>query len=111
MGKKHLTLSKTDTIGLCLCTLMILSDISYYKMLYCSSCLGKSHEADFVKEALHRETRALLSRLSQIKELLSTPEVRMKIRKELFEDGHNPNNKWKVISTLDLQMNDCKLLC
>uniref|UniRef100_A0A803Y7H8 Uncharacterized protein n=1 Tax=Meleagris gallopavo TaxID=9103 RepID=A0A803Y7H8_MELGA len=69
------------------------------------------HEADFVKEALHRETRALLSRLSQIKELLSTPEVRMKIRKELFEDGHNPNNKWKVISTLDLQMNDCKLLC
>jgi len=90
-GKKHLTLSKTDRIGLC--TLMILSDISYYKMLYCSFPLGKSHEADLVKEALHRETQALLSRLSQIKELLSTPEVRMKIRKELVVDGHNRNNK------------------
>lgn len=74
---------------------MILSDISYCKMLYCSFPLGKSHEADLVKEALHRETQALLSRLSQIKELLSTPEVRMKIRKELFEDGHDRNNKWE----------------
>ncbi|XP_046771242.1 uncharacterized protein LOC121110170 [Gallus gallus] len=55
--------------------------------------IRKSHEADLVKEALHRETQALLSRLSQIKELLSTPEVRMKIRKELFEDGHDRNNK------------------
>ncbi|XP_015714057.1 A-kinase anchoring protein 7 isoform X2 [Coturnix japonica] len=64
---------------------------------YCESSvfLGKSHEADLVKEALHRETQALLSRLSQIKELLSTAEVRMKIRKELFEDGHNHNNKQK----------------
>uniref|UniRef100_A0A8V0XJ80 A-kinase anchoring protein 7 n=1 Tax=Gallus gallus TaxID=9031 RepID=A0A8V0XJ80_CHICK len=54
---------------------------------------NSNHEADLVKEALHRETQALLSRLSQIKELLSTPEVRMKIRKELFEDGHDRNNK------------------
>lgn len=72
---------------------MILSDISYYKTLYCSSPLGKNREADLVKEALHRETQALLSRLNQIKELLSSPEIRMKISKELFED--NSNSKWK----------------
>lgn len=51
--------------------------------------VGKSHEADLVKEALHRETQALLSGLNQIKELLSSSEIRMKIRKELFEDRHN----------------------
>ncbi|XP_037247847.1 A-kinase anchoring protein 7 isoform X2 [Falco rusticolus] len=58
---------------------------------YCESSIvfGKSHEADLVKEALHRETQALLSGLNQIKELLSSSEIRMKIRKELFEDRHN----------------------
>ncbi|XP_051471516.1 A-kinase anchoring protein 7 isoform X2 [Apus apus] len=62
---------------------------------YCESSIvfGKSHEADLIKEALHRETQALLSRLNQIKELLSTPEIRTKISKELFED--NFNSKWK----------------
>uniref|UniRef100_A0A8B9DSL7 A-kinase anchoring protein 7 n=1 Tax=Anser cygnoides TaxID=8845 RepID=A0A8B9DSL7_ANSCY len=62
---------------------------------YCESSvfLGKNREADLVKEALHRETQALLSRLNQIKELLSSPEIRMKISKELFED--NSNSKWK----------------
>uniref|UniRef100_A0A8B9U064 Uncharacterized protein n=1 Tax=Anas zonorhyncha TaxID=75864 RepID=A0A8B9U064_9AVES len=60
---------------------------------YCESSvfLGKNREADLVKEALHRETQALLSRLNQIKELLSSPEIRMKISKELFEDRHNSN--------------------
>ncbi|XP_035394832.2 A-kinase anchoring protein 7 isoform X2 [Cygnus atratus] len=64
---------------------------------YCESSvfLGKNREADLVKEALHRETQALLSRLNQIKELLSSPEIRMKISKELFEDRHNSNSKWK----------------
>ncbi|XP_069643425.1 A-kinase anchoring protein 7 isoform X3 [Haliaeetus albicilla] len=64
---------------------------------YCESSIvfGKSHEADLVKDALHRETQALLSRLNQIKELLSSPEIRMKISKELFEDRHNSNSKWK----------------
>ncbi|KAM6323442.1 A-kinase anchoring protein 7 [Aegotheles albertisi] len=56
---------------------------------------GKNREADLVKEALHRETQALLSRLNQIKELLSSPEIRTKISKELFEDRHNSNSKWK----------------
>ncbi|KAM6406942.1 A-kinase anchoring protein 7 isoform 2-T3 [Pluvialis apricaria] len=62
---------------------------------YCESSVvfGKSHEADLVKEALHRETQALLSRLNQIKELLSSPEIRTKISKELFEDRHNSNSK------------------
>ncbi|XP_063185663.1 A-kinase anchoring protein 7 isoform X2 [Chroicocephalus ridibundus] len=64
---------------------------------YCESSIvfGKSHEADLVKEALHRETQALLSRLNQIKELLSSPEIRMKISKELLEDRHRSNSKWK----------------
>ncbi|XP_065536938.1 A-kinase anchor protein 7-like [Lathamus discolor] len=57
--------------------------------------IRKSHEADLVKEALRRETQALLSRLNQIKELLSSPEIRAKISKELFEDRHKSNSKWK----------------
>ncbi|OPJ73060.1 hypothetical protein AV530_005482 [Patagioenas fasciata monilis] len=64
---------------------------------YCESSIvfGKNHEAALVKEALYRETQALLSRLNQIKELLSSPEIRMKISKELFEDRHNSNSKWQ----------------
>ncbi|XP_056343025.1 A-kinase anchoring protein 7 isoform X2 [Oenanthe melanoleuca] len=64
---------------------------------YCESSIifGKSHEADLVKEALRRETQALLPRLNQIKELLTSPEIRTKISKELFEDRHNSNSKWK----------------
>ncbi|XP_058691766.1 A-kinase anchoring protein 7 isoform X2 [Poecile atricapillus] len=64
---------------------------------YCESSIvfGKSHEADLVKEALRRETQALLPRLNQIKALLTSPEIRTKISKELFEDRHNSNSKWK----------------
>ncbi|XP_053792832.1 A-kinase anchoring protein 7 isoform X3 [Vidua chalybeata] len=64
---------------------------------YCESSIvfGKSHEADLVKEALHRETQALLPRLNQIKELLMSPEIRTKISKELFGDRHDCNSKWK----------------
>ncbi|KAM9564067.1 A-kinase anchoring protein 7 isoform 2-T3 [Guaruba guarouba] len=64
---------------------------------YCESSIvfGKSHEADLVKEALRRETQALLSRLNQIKELLCSPEIRTKISKELFEDRRKSNSKWK----------------
>ncbi|XP_057876135.1 A-kinase anchoring protein 7 isoform X2 [Melospiza georgiana] len=64
---------------------------------YCESSIvfGESHEADLVKEALRRETQALLPRLNQIKELLMSPEIRTKISKELFEDRHNSNSKWK----------------
>lgn len=93
-GKKHWILSKTDMISF---SLYINNSKwhCYYKTLYCSSPLGKNHEADLVKEALHRETQALLSRLNQIKELLSSPEIRMKISKELFEDRHNSSSKWK----------------
>ncbi|KAM6081910.1 A-kinase anchoring protein 7 isoform 2-T3 [Chlamydotis macqueenii] len=64
---------------------------------YCESSIvfGKSHDADTVKEALHRETQALLFKLNQIKELLSSPDIRTKISKELFEDRHNSNSKGK----------------
>ncbi|XP_015477563.1 A-kinase anchoring protein 7 isoform X2 [Parus major] len=64
---------------------------------YCESSIvfGKSHEADLVKEALRREAQALLPRLNQIKALLTSPEMRTKISKELFEDRHNSNSKWK----------------
>ncbi|XP_059698070.1 A-kinase anchoring protein 7 isoform X2 [Haemorhous mexicanus] len=64
---------------------------------YCESSIvfGKSHEADLVKEALRRETQTLLPRLNQIKELLTSPEIRTKISKELFEDRHNSDSKWK----------------
>ncbi|KAF4796267.1 hypothetical protein TURU_085008 [Turdus rufiventris] len=55
----------------------------------------KSHEADLVKEALRREMQALLPRLNQIKDLLMSPEIRTKISKELFEDRHDSNSKWK----------------
>ncbi|XP_053918938.1 A-kinase anchoring protein 7 isoform X2 [Cuculus canorus] len=65
---------------------------------YCESSIvfGKSHAAELVKEALQRETQAVLSRLNQIKELLSSPEIRTKISKELFEDRCNSNNKWET---------------
>lgn len=73
------------------------SQAKNYHYRYSSQILlhRKNREADLVKEALHRETQALLSRLNQIKELLSSPEIRMKISKELFEDRHNSNSKWK----------------
>uniref|UniRef100_A0A8D0FLJ9 Uncharacterized protein n=1 Tax=Strix occidentalis caurina TaxID=311401 RepID=A0A8D0FLJ9_STROC len=63
---------------------------------YCESSIvfGKPFGIRW-NEALHRETQALLSRLNQIKELLSSPEIRTKISKELFEDRHNSNSKWK----------------
>uniref|UniRef100_A0A8D2QS37 Uncharacterized protein n=1 Tax=Zosterops lateralis melanops TaxID=1220523 RepID=A0A8D2QS37_ZOSLA len=58
-------------------------------IVFGKSSIGIDHEADLVKEALRRETQALLPRLNQIKELLTSPEIRTKISKELFEDRHN----------------------
>lgn len=55
-------------------------------ILYHSFPLGKSHESDLIKKALHRESLALFSKLNKIKELLSNPETRMKINRELFQD-------------------------
>lgn len=49
--------------------------------------LGKSPETALVKEALHRELLPLLAKVNQIKELLSRPSIRMKIYKELLEQG------------------------
>ncbi|KAM6083894.1 A-kinase anchoring protein 7 isoform 2-T3 [Theristicus caerulescens] len=72
-----------------LCSMLKKKQPNGYYFCESSIVFGKSHEADLVKEALHRETQALLSRLNQIKELLSSSDIRMKIRKELFEDRHN----------------------
>uniref|UniRef100_A0A8C3K1U1 A-kinase anchoring protein 7 n=1 Tax=Calidris pygmaea TaxID=425635 RepID=A0A8C3K1U1_9CHAR len=78
-----------------LCSMLKKKQPNGYYFCESSIVFGKSREAELVKEALHRETRALLSRLDGIKELLSSPEIRRKISKELFEDGHNPSSKWK----------------
>lgn len=49
--------------------------------------LGKSPETALVKEALHRELLPVSVKVNQIKELLSRPSIRMKIYKELLEQG------------------------
>nr|XP_060609352.1 A-kinase anchoring protein 7 isoform X2 [Anolis sagrei ordinatus] len=48
---------------------------------------GKSHEADVIKEALHRELSTLLSKLNKIKVILASPEIRAKMFKELLGKG------------------------
>lgn len=66
-----------------------------YAKLYDFFLLGKSHEADVVKEALHKELLALLSKLNQIKALLSSPEIRMKMYKELLVKGLTDGSTWE----------------
>ncbi|XP_014811139.1 PREDICTED: A-kinase anchor protein 7 isoform gamma isoform X2 [Calidris pugnax] len=78
-----------------LCSMLKKKQPNGYYFCESSIVFGKSREAELVKEALHRERRALLSRLDGLKELLSRPEIRRKISKELFEDGHNPSSEWK----------------
>lgn len=56
-------------------------------VVLCFFPLGKSHEADVIKEALHKDLLALLSKLNQIKTVLASPEIRRKIHKELFIKG------------------------
>ncbi|KAJ7341934.1 hypothetical protein JRQ81_007984 [Phrynocephalus forsythii] len=59
----------------------------------------KSHEADVIKEALHKELLALLSKLNKIKAVLASPEIRRKIHKELLIKGLVSGSIWE--STLD----------
>ncbi|XP_060095400.1 A-kinase anchoring protein 7 isoform X2 [Heteronotia binoei] len=70
-----------------LCSIIKKKQPNGYYHCESSITVGKSHEADVVKEALHKELLALLSKLNQIKALLSSPEIRMKIYKELLVKG------------------------
>ncbi|XP_037750726.1 A-kinase anchoring protein 7 isoform X2 [Chelonia mydas] len=71
-----------------LCSMLKKKQPNGYYHCESSITVGKSHESDLIKKALHRESLALLSKLNKIKELLSNPETRMKINRELFEDRH-----------------------
>ncbi|XP_054833097.1 A-kinase anchoring protein 7 isoform X2 [Eublepharis macularius] len=70
-----------------LCSMMKKKQPNGYYHCESSITVGKSHEANVVKEALHKEQLALLSKLNQIKALLSSPEIRMKMYKELLVTG------------------------
>ncbi|XP_062980744.1 A-kinase anchoring protein 7 isoform X2 [Elgaria multicarinata webbii] len=70
-----------------LCSMLKKKQPNGYYHCESSITVGKSHEADVIKEALRRELLALLSQLNQIKALLSCPAVRMKMYKELLEKG------------------------
>ncbi|XP_074846665.1 A-kinase anchoring protein 7 isoform X2 [Carettochelys insculpta] len=71
-----------------LCSMLKKKQPNGYYHCESSITVGKNHESDLIKKALHRESLALLSKLNKIKELLSHPETRMKINRELFEDRH-----------------------
>ncbi|XP_053143110.1 A-kinase anchoring protein 7 isoform X2 [Hemicordylus capensis] len=68
-----------------LCSMLKKKQPNGYYHCESSITVGKSHESDVIKEALHRELLTLLSTLNQIKELLLSPEIRMKMYKELLE--------------------------
>ncbi|XP_077669171.1 A-kinase anchoring protein 7 isoform X2 [Eretmochelys imbricata] len=71
-----------------LCSMLKKKQPNGYYHCESSITVGKSRESDLIKKAFHRESLALLSKLNKIKELLSNPETRMKMNKELFEDRH-----------------------
>ncbi|XP_074804541.1 A-kinase anchoring protein 7 isoform X2 [Natator depressus] len=71
-----------------LCSMLKKKQPNGYYHCESSITVGKSRESDLIKKALHRESLPLLSKLNKIKELLSNPETRMKINRELFEDRH-----------------------
>ncbi|XP_034621542.1 A-kinase anchoring protein 7 isoform X1 [Trachemys scripta elegans] len=78
-----------------LCSMLKKKQPNGYYHCESSITVGKSHESDLIKKALHRESLALLSKLNKIKELLSNPETRMKINRELFQDRHKQQSSLK----------------
>ncbi|KAK9411580.1 A-kinase anchor protein 7 isoform gamma [Crotalus adamanteus] len=70
-----------------LCSMLKKKQPNGYYHCESSIVVGKSPETALVKEALHRELLPLLTKVNQIRELLSTPSIRMKIYKELLEQG------------------------
>nr|XP_042704100.1 A-kinase anchoring protein 7 isoform X1 [Chrysemys picta bellii] len=78
-----------------LCSMLKKKQPNGYYHCESSITVGKSHESDLIKKALRRESLALLSKLNKIKELLSNPETRMKINRELFQDRHKQQSSLK----------------
>ncbi|XP_058027773.1 A-kinase anchoring protein 7 isoform X2 [Ahaetulla prasina] len=70
-----------------LCSMLKKKQPNGYYHCESSIVVGKSPETALVKEALHRELLPLLAKVNQIRELLSRPSIRMKIYKELLEQG------------------------
>ncbi|XP_070788814.1 A-kinase anchoring protein 7 isoform X2 [Pituophis catenifer annectens] len=70
-----------------LCSMLKKKQPNGYYHCESSIVVGKSPETALVKEALHRELLPLLVKVNQIRELLSRPSIRMKIYKELLEQG------------------------
>nr|XP_028579255.1 A-kinase anchoring protein 7 isoform X2 [Podarcis muralis] len=77
-----------------LCSMLKKKQPNGYYHCESSIIVGKSQESDVIKEALHRELLALLSKLNQIKALLSSPEIRMKMHKELLGKGLVSGSIW-----------------
>ncbi|XP_034274704.1 A-kinase anchoring protein 7 isoform X2 [Pantherophis guttatus] len=70
-----------------LCSMLKKKQPNGYYHCESSIVVGKSPETALVKEALHRELLPLLVKVNQIRELLSRPSIRMKIYKELLQQG------------------------
>ncbi|XP_013917113.1 PREDICTED: A-kinase anchor protein 7 isoform gamma isoform X2 [Thamnophis sirtalis] len=70
-----------------LCSMLKKKQPNGYYHCESSIVVGKSPETALVKEALHRELLPLLAKVNEIRELLSRPSIRMKIYKELLEQG------------------------
>ncbi|XP_031236476.1 A-kinase anchoring protein 7 isoform X5 [Mastomys coucha] len=81
-----------------LCSMLKKKQSNGYYHCESSIVIGKKPlgTQDLISEALHRERMELKSKVKQIKELLLTPEIQAKIRKELFEgrvfNNGNPTN-------------------
>uniref|UniRef100_A0A8D0DLY8 A-kinase anchoring protein 7 n=1 Tax=Salvator merianae TaxID=96440 RepID=A0A8D0DLY8_SALMN len=70
-----------------LCSMLKKKQPNGYYHCESSVIIGKQHETHIIKEAFHRESSTVFSQLAQIKQVLSSPETRMKIHKELLEKG------------------------
>ncbi|XP_063166163.1 A-kinase anchoring protein 7 isoform X2 [Candoia aspera] len=81
-----------------LCSMLKKKQPNGYYHCESSIIVGKSPETAIVKEALHRELLSLLTKVNQIKELLSSPSIRMKIYKELLEQGQLSDSIWENVT-------------
>ncbi|XP_043920472.1 A-kinase anchoring protein 7 isoform X2 [Protopterus annectens] len=68
-----------------LCSMLKKKQPSGYYHCESSITVGKKCDADSIRKALHREKMTLLIKVAQIKELLSRPETRERIQREMSE--------------------------
>ncbi|KAM6465741.1 A-kinase anchoring protein 7 isoform 2-T2 [Liasis olivaceus] len=80
-----------------LCSMLKKKQPNGYYHCESSIVVGNSPETAIAKEALHRELLSLLTKVNQIKELLSSPSIRMKIYKELLEQGQLSDSIWENV--------------